>query len=93
MYHNSYNYNQAALTSQQYNQQVNFPASYQAYLQNYTQTATGFTTSLSYPDQALVQAHRHHLRIGRLFAADLQHCFVRITSKLSNSAAFRVQTR
>jgi outer membrane protein insertion porin family len=49
VYHNSYNYNQAALTSQQLNEQVNFPASYQAYLQNYTQTATGFTTSLSYP--------------------------------------------
>ncbi len=49
VYHNSYNYNQAALTSQQLNQQVNFPASYQAYLQNYTQTATGFTTSLTYP--------------------------------------------
>jgi len=49
VYHNSYNYNQAALTSQQLNQQINFPASYQAYLQNYTQTATGFTTSLSYP--------------------------------------------
>ena len=49
VYHSSYNYNQAALTSQQYQQQVNFPNSYLAYLQNFTQTSTGFTTSLSYP--------------------------------------------
>ena len=49
VYHNSYNYNQAALTSQEYQQQLTFPSSYLAYLQNYTQTATGFTTSLSYP--------------------------------------------
>jgi outer membrane protein insertion porin family len=49
VYHTSYNYNQAALTQIQLNQSINLPASYQAYLQNYTQTSTGFTTSLSYP--------------------------------------------
>ena len=64
VYHNSYNYNQAALTSQQLNQQVNFPASYQAYLQNYTQTATGFTTSLSYPIK------RSFKRIGITYGLD-----------------------
>ncbi len=49
VYHTSYNYNQAALTQQQYQQTINYPTSYLAYLQNYTQTSTGFTTSLSYP--------------------------------------------
>jgi outer membrane protein insertion porin family len=49
VYHRSYNYNQAALTSIQLNQQVSLPASYQALLQNFTQTSTGATTSLSYP--------------------------------------------
>ncbi len=49
VYHTSYNYNQAALTSQEYQQQIKYPTSYQAYLQNYTQTSTGFTTSLTYP--------------------------------------------
>ncbi|MGA2904299.1 MAG: outer membrane protein assembly factor BamA [Candidatus Korobacteraceae bacterium] len=49
VYHNSYNYNQAALTQIQLNQTLNLPASYQALLQNFTQTSTGFTSSLSYP--------------------------------------------
>src|SRR5580698_7872168 len=49
VYHRSYNYNQAALTSQEYQQQIAYPTSYLAYLQNFTQTSTGFTTSLSYP--------------------------------------------
>ncbi len=49
VYHNSYNYNQAALTQIQLNETLNLPASYQALLQNFTQTSTGFTTSLSYP--------------------------------------------
>ena len=64
VYHNSYNYNQAALTQQQLNQTVNLPASYQAYLQNYTQTATGFTTSLSYPIK------RSFKRIGITYGLD-----------------------
>jgi outer membrane protein insertion porin family len=49
VYHRSYNYNQAALTQIQLNQTVNLPQSYQALLQNFTQTSTGFTSSLSYP--------------------------------------------
>jgi outer membrane protein insertion porin family len=49
VYHTSYNYNQAQLTSIQLNQQLNLPPSYQALLQNFTQTSTGFTTSLTYP--------------------------------------------
>jgi outer membrane protein insertion porin family len=49
VYHRSYNYNQAALTSIQINQTLNLPASYQALLQNFTQTSTGFSTSFSYP--------------------------------------------
>jgi outer membrane protein insertion porin family len=49
VYHSSYNYNQAALTQIQLNQTINLPQSYQALLQNFTQTSTGFSTSLSYP--------------------------------------------
>jgi outer membrane protein insertion porin family len=49
VYHSSYNYNQAELTQIQLNQTVNLPQSYQALLQNFTQTSTGFSTSLSYP--------------------------------------------
>jgi len=49
VYHSSYNYNQAALTQIQLNQTVTLPQSYQALLQNFTQTSTGFTTAMSYP--------------------------------------------
>ncbi len=49
VYHRSYNYNQAALTQQQYNQVLQLPSAYQNLLQNFTQTSTGFTTSFSYP--------------------------------------------
>ncbi len=49
VYHRSYNYNQAALTQQQYNQVLQIPSAYQNLLQNFTQTSTGFTTSFSYP--------------------------------------------
>jgi outer membrane protein insertion porin family len=64
VYHNSYNYNQAALTSIQVNQQLTLPASYQALLQNFTQTSTGATTSLSYPIK------RSFKRIGITYAFD-----------------------
>ncbi|MDR3748565.1 MAG: outer membrane protein assembly factor BamA [Acidobacteriota bacterium] len=64
VYHNSYNYNQAALTQIQLNQTVNLPASYQALLQNFTQTSTGFTTSLAYPIK------RSFKRVGITYALD-----------------------
>ena len=49
VYHRSYNYNQAALAQIQLNQQLYLPQSYLNELQNFSQTSTGFTTSLSYP--------------------------------------------
>ena len=64
VYHNSYNYNQAALTQIQLNESLNLPASYQALLQNFTQTSTGFTTSLSYPIK------RSFKRVGITYALD-----------------------
>ncbi|MGC2111305.1 MAG: outer membrane protein assembly factor BamA [Candidatus Korobacteraceae bacterium] len=64
VYHSSYNYNQAQLTSIQLNQQINLPASYQAYLQNFTQTSTGFTTSLTYPIK------RSFKRVGITYSYD-----------------------
>ena len=64
VYHRSYNYNQAALTSIQANQVVNLPASYQALLQNFTQTSTGFTSSLSYPIK------RSFKRVGMTYSYD-----------------------
>jgi outer membrane protein insertion porin family len=64
VYHTSYNYNQAALTSIQYNQQATLPASYAALLQNFTQTSTGATTSLSYPIK------RSFKRVGITYSFD-----------------------
>jgi outer membrane protein insertion porin family len=64
VYHSSYNYNQAALTSIQLNQTVNLPASYQALLQNFTQTSTGATTSFSYPIK------RSFKRVGITYSFD-----------------------
>ncbi len=64
VYHNSYNYNQAALTSIQINQSVSLPASYQALLQNFTQTSTGATTSFSYPIK------RSFKRVGITYSFD-----------------------
>ena len=65
VYHSSYNYNQAALTQIQLNQTVTLPQSYQALLQNFTQTSTGFYHVADLPDQALLQARRHHLQLRR----------------------------
>ncbi len=64
MYHRSYNYNQAALTQIQLNETINVPQSYQALLQNFTQTSTGFTTSLSYPIK------RSFKRVGITYSFD-----------------------
>jgi outer membrane protein insertion porin family len=64
VYHSSYNYNQAALTSIQLNQTVTLPASYQALLQNFTQTSTGATTSLTYPIK------RSFKRVGITYSID-----------------------
>jgi len=64
VYHNSYNYNQAALTQIQLNQTLALPQSYQALLQNFTQTSTGFTTSLSYP------IRRSFKRVGITYGFD-----------------------
>jgi outer membrane protein insertion porin family len=64
VYHRSYNYNQAALTSIQLNQQLNLPPSYQALLQNFTQTSTGFTSSLAYPIK------RSFKRVGMTYSFD-----------------------
>jgi outer membrane protein insertion porin family len=65
VYHRSYNYNQAALTQIQLNQTLNLPASYQALLQNFTQTSTGFTSSLSYP-----LSRRSFKRVGITYGLD-----------------------
>jgi outer membrane protein insertion porin family len=64
VYHRSYNYNQAALTQQQFNQVISIPSAYQNLLQNFTQTSTGFTTSLSYPIK------RSFKRVGLTYSFD-----------------------
>jgi outer membrane protein insertion porin family len=64
VYHRSYNYNQAALTQIQLNQTINLPQSYQALLQNFTQTSTGFTSSLTYPIK------RSFKRVGITYGLD-----------------------
>ena len=63
-YHSSYNYNQQQQLEVQTGQSINLPASYQALLQNYTQTSTGFTTSLSYPIK------RSFKRVGITYSFD-----------------------
>src|SRR5271169_3965072 len=65
VFHSSYNYNQQQQLEVQTGQSVNLPASYQALLQNYTQTSTGFTTSLSYP------LKRSFKRVGITYAFDV----------------------
>jgi len=64
VYHNSYNYNQEQQLSLQTGQNINLPASYQALLQNYTQTSTGFSTSFSYPIK------RSFKRVGITYSFD-----------------------
>jgi outer membrane protein insertion porin family len=65
VYHSSYNYNQEQqLQVQNGGQNINLPASYQALLQNYTQTSTGFSTSLSYP------LKRSFKRVGITYSFD-----------------------
>ncbi len=64
VYHSSYNYNQEQQLQQQTGQSINLPSSYQALLQNYTQTSTGFTTSLSYPIK------RSFKRVGITYSFD-----------------------
>ena len=64
VYHTSYNYNQEQQLQVQSGQNINLPASYQALLQNYTQTSTGFSTSLSYP------LKRSFKRIGITYSFD-----------------------
>ena len=64
VYHRSYNYNQAALTQQQFQQVISIPSAYQNLLQNFTQTSTGFTTSLSYPIK------RSFKRVGITYSFD-----------------------
>jgi len=59
-----YNYNQARQSAIISGQQVNLPAAVLNNLQNYTQSSTGFTTSLSYP------LHRGFKRIGITYSLD-----------------------
>ncbi len=64
IYHSSYNYNQQQQLEVQQGQSINLPASYQALLQNYTQTSTGASTSLSYPIK------RSFKRVGITYSFD-----------------------
>ena len=59
-----YNYNQARQSAILSGQQVNLPAAVLNNLQNYTQSSTGFTTSLSYP------LHRGFKRVGMTYSLD-----------------------
>ena len=59
-----YNYNQARQSAILSGQQVNLPAAVLNNLQNYTQSSTGFTTSLSYP------LHRGFKRVGITYSLD-----------------------
>jgi len=57
-------YNQAKQYSALTGQNLNLPAYYLQNLQNYTQSSTGFTTSLSYP------LHRSFKRVGITYSLD-----------------------
>jgi outer membrane protein insertion porin family len=59
-----YNYNQARQTAILTGQQLNVPSPLLQNLQNYTQSTTGFTLSLSYP------LHRSYKRLGLTYSFD-----------------------
>ena len=59
-----YNYNQARQEAILTGQQVNLPNAYLNNLQNYTQSSTGFTTSVSY------QLHHSFKRVGITYSFD-----------------------
>ncbi|MCU1285073.1 MAG: surface antigen [Acidobacteriales bacterium] len=59
-----YDYNQAKETQIQLNQQLNLPQSVLDTLQNFSQSSTGFTTSLSYP------LRRSLKRVGLTYSLD-----------------------
>ncbi len=62
VFNTKYDYNQLQQLSAVYNQQVNLPDSIQQTLQNFSQTSTGFSVSLSYP------IRRSFKRIGISYA-------------------------
>jgi outer membrane protein insertion porin family len=64
VYTNRTSYNQAKQYSILTGQNLNLPSYYLQNLQNYTQSSTGFTTSLSYP------LHRSFKRVGITYAFD-----------------------
>lgn len=64
VYTNRISYNQAKQYATLTGQQLNLPSYYLQNLQNYTQSSTGFTTSLSYP------LHRSFKRVGITYSFD-----------------------
>ena len=64
VYTRRYNFDQAQQTAILTGQKVNLPSPFLQNLQNYTQSSTGFTTSLSYP------LHRSFKRVGITYSFD-----------------------
>jgi outer membrane protein insertion porin family len=64
IYTQKYNFNQARQTAILTGQQLNIPSPFLQNLQNYTQSSTGFTTSVSY------QLHHSFKRIGLTYSFD-----------------------
>jgi outer membrane protein insertion porin family len=65
VYYSSYNFNQAKNAEILLGQQLNLPTGVLDTLQNFTQSSTGFTTSLSYP------LHRSFKRVGITYGFDV----------------------
>ncbi len=64
VYTRKYNFDQAQQTAILTGQRLNLPSPFLQNLQNYTQSSTGFTTSLSYP------LHRSFKRVGITYSFD-----------------------
>src|SRR5438105_1086972 len=80
-----YDYNQAKETQIQLNQQLNLPQSVLDTLQNFSQSSTGFTTSLSYP------LHRSFKRVSLTYSFDTSSVstFSSASTQLFDQLAFR----
>jgi outer membrane protein insertion porin family len=85
VYTNRTSYNQAKQYQVLTGQNLNLPSYYLQNLQNYTQSSTGFTTSLSYP------LHRSFKRVGITYAFDKSSLVAlsQASKTLFESLAFR----
>ncbi len=92
VYHRSYNYNQAALTSIQLNQSVYAAGQLPGLAAEFHSDEHGRNHFVKLSHQALLQARGHHLFVRRFLGYNLQRRRRPTTSRRWHSAAFRDPT-